>query len=198
MDTREQILDATLRLFAELGRRGATTRRIAEAAGVNEVTLFRQFGSKEALLREALARAGGAMEVARLPAEPVDPREELTTWCRRHLRGLYAARALLRTSMAEVEERPEAGAVACEVPLRASAELEAYLARLRETGRAEAALEPRAAAAMLMGAIFSDALSRDMMPGRFAETLDAAAAEYVDLLLRAIGAGEIVTARDAG
>jgi len=49
-DTRRRILNAAIRLFAEVGYSLATTRLIAEAAGVNEVTLFRHFGNKKALL----------------------------------------------------------------------------------------------------------------------------------------------------
>lgn len=49
-DTHQRILTAALRLFEQLGYSQATTRAIAKAAGVNEVTLFRQFGSKKQLL----------------------------------------------------------------------------------------------------------------------------------------------------
>ena len=54
IDNRARILDAAARVYAEYGYRGATTRRIAVAAGVNEVTLFRTFGSKAALIYEAV------------------------------------------------------------------------------------------------------------------------------------------------
>ena len=57
MATRQSLLDVTAKLYAEHGWLGTTTRRIAEAAGVNEVTLFRQFGSKEGLLLEAITLA---------------------------------------------------------------------------------------------------------------------------------------------
>ena len=60
MSVREQLLDAAVRLYAEAGYHGATTRRIASAAGVNEITLFRHFGSKDALIREAITRAGSS------------------------------------------------------------------------------------------------------------------------------------------
>jgi AcrR family transcriptional regulator len=53
-DTRQRILEAAIQLFSENGYTGATTRSIAAAAGVNEVTLFRHFGNKENLLREAI------------------------------------------------------------------------------------------------------------------------------------------------
>jgi AcrR family transcriptional regulator len=48
--TRERIIAAAREIFAQKGKRGATTREIAERAGVNEATLFRHFGSKEALI----------------------------------------------------------------------------------------------------------------------------------------------------
>jgi AcrR family transcriptional regulator len=48
------MFDAALEVLAERGYAGATTRRIAEAAGVNEVTLFRRFGDKRQLILAAI------------------------------------------------------------------------------------------------------------------------------------------------
>ncbi|OBH31192.1 TetR family transcriptional regulator [Mycobacterium sp. E342] len=48
------LLDAARALFARQDYRGTTTREIAQAAGVTEHLLFRNFGSKAALFREAL------------------------------------------------------------------------------------------------------------------------------------------------
>jgi AcrR family transcriptional regulator len=56
-ETDSRIVAATLELLGKVGHRGTTTRGIAERAGVNEVTLFRRFGSKESLEREAISRA---------------------------------------------------------------------------------------------------------------------------------------------
>ena len=53
MDIRDRILEAAKKVYAQHGFRGATTRLIAIEAGVNEVTLFRQFKSKTALINEA-------------------------------------------------------------------------------------------------------------------------------------------------
>ncbi|MBI4532543.1 MAG: TetR/AcrR family transcriptional regulator [Candidatus Melainabacteria bacterium] len=49
-DTRDRITKAALAIFSSKGYASATTREIATEAGVNEVTLFRHFGSKENLL----------------------------------------------------------------------------------------------------------------------------------------------------
>lgn len=51
---RRLLLDAARDLFARQDYRSTTTREIAEAAGVTEHLLFRNFGSKAALFREAL------------------------------------------------------------------------------------------------------------------------------------------------
>ena len=80
MDIREKILEAASRIYSECGFRGTTTRRVAQEAGVNEVTLFRHFGSKEVLIREAVQAGWGRVEIARLPDVPVDPAVELTHW----------------------------------------------------------------------------------------------------------------------
>ncbi|MBV8788171.1 MAG: helix-turn-helix transcriptional regulator [Mycobacterium sp.] len=51
---RRLLLDAARALFARQDYRSTTTREIAQAAGVTEHLLFRNFGSKAALFREAL------------------------------------------------------------------------------------------------------------------------------------------------
>src|SRR5687767_5072091 len=102
MKVRDQLLDAAARVYAEAGYRGATTRRIASVAGVNEITLFRQFGSKDALMREAIARCRQDSTVP-LPGEPVDPVRELTDFTRAHLSRMRERRAFIRTCMGEFE-----------------------------------------------------------------------------------------------
>ena len=55
-ETRESLLNAALDIFSEKGFNGATTRSIAERAGVNEVTLFRHFGNKDSLFDAVIER----------------------------------------------------------------------------------------------------------------------------------------------
>jgi AcrR family transcriptional regulator len=55
-ETEQKIFDAAIKVFASEGFGGATTRKIAELAGVNEVTLFRKFQSKENILRTVLIK----------------------------------------------------------------------------------------------------------------------------------------------
>jgi len=49
-----KVLSTALELLVAQGYQGATTQEIAEAAGVNEVTLFRRYGNKEGLFEAAI------------------------------------------------------------------------------------------------------------------------------------------------
>ena len=53
-ETEKKILLAATKLFSESGYSGVSTRKIAEQAGVNEITLFRYFKSKSNLLQSVI------------------------------------------------------------------------------------------------------------------------------------------------
>lgn len=67
--THGRLRATALELFAERGYSGTTTAQIATAAGVSEMTLFRHFPSKEALLLEDLFDPVLAAAVRVRPAE---------------------------------------------------------------------------------------------------------------------------------
>lgn len=189
-DTREAILAAAVEAYSKFGFRGATTRRIAEIAGVNEVTLFRHFGSKDALVGEALrGLSPTAEQVAPLPSDPRDVLAELTAWSDSQLAHMRERRSMIRTCMGEIEERPELTDCAAAAPQAAFAELCGYLARVRGAGLSFLEFDERVAAITLMGALFSDAMGREMMPEIYPPA-DVAAREYTGLILRAIGADD--------
>jgi AcrR family transcriptional regulator len=74
--TRQQLLAAATRLFAERGYVDTTTQQIAEAAGVTERTLFRHFSSKSELVlanwRHLAATCNEAMAVQPYGTEPIE------------------------------------------------------------------------------------------------------------------------------
>ena len=189
MSVRDQLLQAAARIYAEAGYRGATTRRIATAAGVNEITLFRHFGSKDALIREAIVRAGTSELPDLLPEHPRDPARELREWAGTHLTDLRERRALIRTCMGEIAEHPGIFPSDNSPTALAARALSRYLRRLREIGIAKAPFNEVAASAMLMGALFADAMGREIMPDIYRNDPDEALDEYIRLFLRAIGVG---------
>src|ERR1700674_599095 len=105
MNSRNEIINAACQVFAKLGFRGTTTRRIADAAGVNEVTIFRQFGAKQALIREPMKRTH-SLALARLPDVPSDPEAELTSWAESFKQHLRLRSPIIRKTSSEIEERP--------------------------------------------------------------------------------------------
>jgi AcrR family transcriptional regulator len=189
MTVRDQLLDAAARLYAEAGYRGTTTRRIALQAGVNEITLFRHFGSKEALMREAIARAGSSDAHQILPDVPREPLREVRTWAKAHIAELRQRRSLIRTCMGEIEEHPGIFSAPNSPPAIAAKALTQYLRRLREAGMAKASFDETSASAMLIGALFADAMGRDIMPDLYGNDADEALDGYVQLFLRALGVG---------
>lgn len=187
MEIRERILEAAARVYALHGYRGSTTRLIANEAGVNEVTLFRTFGSKDSLFEELARGQADATVVPDLPTAPVEPERELTAWCTVVLGYLTQHRSYLRKSMSEIEERPLAAEAACRGPHCASEVLAQYADALKATGLAHPKDETRTAISMLMSSLFGDAMCREVMPGAFPEPADEAPARYARTFLRAVG-----------
>jgi AcrR family transcriptional regulator len=158
---RQLLLTAAARVFARDGLEGATTRAIAREAGVNEVTLFRQFGTKEHLIE---AVVGSQFGKAGQPAE--DPgsgslRADLERFARRYEDLLVANLPLVRTMIGEIHRH-----AVCEHqalrgifwPMRA-----ALVARIRAacgSGEAKAGVSPAIAADLFAGTIFSLVIRR--------------------------------------
>jgi AcrR family transcriptional regulator len=188
MVSRERILEAARRVYAKHGFRGATTRLIAIEAGVNEVTLFRTFGSKSALLEAVLEQYSKADEEPAFPDEPADPLAELTRFVKLNLERVRGMRPLLMHTMSEVDERPEAAEFACRGRHDVHDTITSYIRRLQARGLAAPDLDVDVAAVMLVATVMSDAMARHFVPDVY-PPLDEAAERYVRSFLRLLGAG---------
>lgn len=75
-DSSELVFAAAIRVMAEHGTRAATMDHIASESGVSRATLFRRYGSKDALLQQALTHdlrrflTGIEQRLDQLPAAP--------------------------------------------------------------------------------------------------------------------------------
>ena len=191
MDIRDRILDAAKRVYEQHGFRGATTRLIAIEAGVNEVTLFRTFGSKAALFEALMQNHVSQSPIPALPDNPQSPERDLTDWVATVLGHMRDNRALIRTSFGEIEERPEAAVCMCEGPNCAGMLLTDYVLRLQSLGLADPDGDIQTAVAMLMSSMFGDAISRDIMPNTFPQPESEAPRKYVRAFMRALGVSPV-------
>jgi len=195
MDIRDRILDAAKRVYEQHGFRGATTRLIAIEAGVNEVTIFRTFGSKAALFEALMQTHVSQSPIPPLPDNPADPEHDLTEWVTSVLTHMRENRALIRTSFGEIEERPEAAICMCEGPNCAGMLLTDYVLRLQSLGLADKDGDIPTTVAMLMSSMFGDAISRDIMPNTFPQPESEAPQKYVRVFMRALGVSPAMARR---
>ena len=187
IDAREKLLEVAARVYAEAGYRGTTTRRIAQEADLNEVTLFRHFGSKDALLREAIEVADRqSRELLNLDA--ADPIAELHRWAFAAFQRFYRQRNLIRQVLGDIVQRPEIAPSVCDETTTAEFDqLIIYLRVLEERGVVHIG-DPMlldASGAMLVHALLSHALWRDLVPNMPAP--EECTRLFVEVLLRAIG-----------
>lgn len=96
--TRERILQAFLQVANERGLDAATTRVVAQVAGVNEVTLFRQFGDKASLALAAVRQLSPVEGFRHL-----DPAIDVST----PARAAQGLQALLRNFADQIRAHPE-------------------------------------------------------------------------------------------
>lgn len=186
-ETRQRILSAAHRIFSAEGFRGATTKRIAAEAGVNEVTLFRHFPSKEQLLGAALdwhsAIAIAAMDARPLPPEPADLHAELHAFLFGTLHGFLESHQAVRTSLGEWGHHPELDERLMRATNHVYDMLERYLAAARAAALVRTDANIVVGAETLLAAVFADGMLRQVLPGRFPlEPADSVSA-YLDLVL---------------
>lgn len=187
MDFKQRILEAAAKVYAEVGYRGATTRRIAAMAGCNELTLFRHFGSKATLIHEAVACCGPESKLFPLPDVAVDPHAEISTWAKMHFDNIRTHAAMIRTTIGEIEEHPELVRPSDPYAL-AYEQLAAYVARLQAAGGADRSIDTMAASALLLNTLLLNGIMRDVMPALITNPPEVDLDNFVRLFLRGIGA----------
>jgi AcrR family transcriptional regulator len=159
--TRTALMRAGLELLAEKGYKGTTTREIAARAGVSEVTLFRQFGSKKALLQAAVQKL-------RPPVELILPRpshgqmtassleDSLLHLAQGYAQMLEANQGLLVRLLPELARHPELRGETGPLGLqKAMSAVFEYFAELQKQGLLRADEAPSQVAVALLGPLFA-------------------------------------------
>ncbi len=181
-ETRDRIIAATRRLFARKGRRGTTTREIAELAGVNEATLFRHFGHKDALIEACVRRYCDTVELQELLASlDGDLEADLRRIASALVDRMESVRDLIIASLVENEHESTVGDIAWRTPIAIREIVAEYMAR-RVNSR-ELRGEPERLARLFMGMCFAHVVGRKKFPESLAGGVEQAVAFMVDVFL---------------
>ncbi len=178
--TRERILDAALRLFAEQGYEATTIGEIEAAAGLaaRSGALYKHFASKRALVEAGFAERYAALDSldARLDLLPLgDLRAELRLVARIALDDLWRQGDLCRLVMKEGHRFPEIADAFRKGIVERGHRIAAVWIGARNDGLAEPLPDPEATAQVLTDALVGYAVQHHM----FGERLTTIARERV-------------------
>jgi AcrR family transcriptional regulator len=161
--SRDKLLRAASGVFAREGLQGATTRMIAKEAGVNEVTLFRLFESKERLLAEVLAKERQAQcdTLAAKESWTQDLRTDLRSHALAFNAMLEKNEAMIRTLIGEAQRHPAHAKQVIQESIRPARDAFIdYLTAARGQGRVRKDVKLPAAVDMFTGMLLAGMLRR--------------------------------------
>jgi AcrR family transcriptional regulator len=136
-ETRCRILLAARQLMARLGYKGATTRKISELAGVNEVTIFRHFKNKERILLELLEDLTDIRTKLETSIEGdfSSPKELLIQYARTYYEILVHDKEILMICMIEADSNSDVIRLFSRMPMTAVDVLYKKLEQLHGQGK---------------------------------------------------------------
>ncbi len=185
--TKQRLLDATLKLISEKGYLGATTREIAQEAGVTELTLFRHFGTKEKLFEELLRNHTFLPRLKELLPEldGLSYGDSLRLIATRFLLSLKERKSMVKIMYSEVTIYPDKIKKLYNKfidDLRLT--LASYFRGLRKKGLLRS-VSPEMAARLFLGMLFSYFRSEEIMRegGMKKQTMEKNIKEFVDIFM---------------
>ncbi len=185
-DTRGRILQAASKLIIAQGYARTTTRAIATEAGVNEVTLFRHFGSKENLFHEMVETYSDLprMEFAMLAQAGDDYRQAMRQVGRIFMQVMMARSDVIRLILCEASHFPEIRNIMAQNPRRLRQALAAYLQSQMDAGRVRKQT-PELCAQAFFGMFFSYGILRHVLEEDPAseKTLEEVVDDFVDIFV---------------
>jgi AcrR family transcriptional regulator len=186
MDTREKIIKAGLRVFSEQGYEKATSRLIAEEAGVNEVTLFRLFQNKENILK-AVIQANAPVQVnigSMVERSTGDLHTDLVGLCMGFFQGMKKNRKAIVMSLCAAEKYPEIRKIVNVGPKEQEALLGQYFFELKQRGQIRD-LDPAIIARQLIEMLFGLCMSSGLRKSSLAE-VESIIRQFMDIFVTGI------------
>ncbi|MEK8197563.1 MULTISPECIES: TetR/AcrR family transcriptional regulator [Lysinibacillus] len=159
--TAERIIEAALQLISEKGYTAATTKTIAELAGVNEVTLFRHFGNKRGLLKAIIEQFSYYPLLQQEINQNVtwELEKDLFNFSLKHFQFLMSIKDFVMIGFKESIQFPEISEEIANIPLLIKKELIHYFQEMHQRGKIRE-LDFEAAALSLIALNFGHFMSR--------------------------------------
>lgn len=135
--TRDKIIEAAVELINEKGYKGATTREIAKRAEVNEVTLFRHFGSKKGIVEAVIDKYSYMDLLQDRIAKQItwDLEKDLKMFVREAQILLNHKKTLILLTLKEAGEFPELDELVTFIPQIYKEILVDYFEKMIQTGK---------------------------------------------------------------
>ncbi|WP_153723440.1 TetR/AcrR family transcriptional regulator [Sporosarcina cascadiensis] len=136
-NTSERILDAAVQLISEKGYAAATTRSIAQLAEVNEVTVFRHFGSKRGILRAIIDKFsyGPVFENVIQFDVQYELEKDLLHFSKKYFQTMLPIKDLVLIAFKEAGAFPEFDEELGSVPRALKEQLISYFAEMKNRGK---------------------------------------------------------------
>jgi AcrR family transcriptional regulator len=137
MITRNKIIQAAVELIKVKGFKGATTRAIAEAAGVNEITIFRHFKNKEGLVKAAFEQNSYVPTLSKTMKEQVtgELEKDLYSFAKIYHKLLRENKDLILISLKESEIILSLDQEVANIPRQLKEALMGYFTDMKNAGR---------------------------------------------------------------
>lgn len=135
--TKDKIIEAAVELISEKGYKGATTKEIAERAGVNEVTLFRHFGNKKGIVEAAIQKYAFVDLLENTLEEKMiwELEQDLKMLVREYQSLLEKKKSVILLSIKESGKFPELDELIKHIPQKYIDLLEDYFTKMMEKGK---------------------------------------------------------------
>jgi AcrR family transcriptional regulator len=187
-ETKQRIIQGAAQVFAQKGYEGATTRAIAQAAGVNEVTLFRHFGNKKNIFVAVIERFSAlpGLQTAMESQLTGDYQQDLTKLGTHFLATMLKQRKPILMSLCTAERLPEIRDVVAQPPTEQQQMLSGYLRHQIARGAVRDLPSPELAAKLFFGMLFEFAISQSLIAGTPIEHMppEEVVAQMVDIFVR--------------
>lgn len=193
--TGKKIIAATFKLLQEEGVQKTTTKKIAVEAGVNEVTVFRKFGNKNALVEAT--KEYYLNELTDKLEEIFDFKgdEEIDEYLKINFFGLLILSeddfSIMKVAMEEVREVPDRPLLMSQIIGTIVGKLEEFFTLQLEKGKIRE-VNPRSLSLLIFSILFQSVILSKIYNRTPTHQEDFYADEFLDILFKGINPEESV------